>query len=137
MILRRIESDNATRAALEKHLLTIPKAEAGKWHMFRTVFSSTNSSTASYINLMTYKDAKTGKFNIYNIQLSNSFKLAQNVLVVRSSKSLDGAFTKETERIESRPVEVTETDLKQVLDFFDLVAMQKFINQFGGQRALE
>ena len=137
MILRRIESDSATRAALEKHLLTIPKAEAGKWHMFRTVFSSTNSSTASYINLMTYKDAKTGKFNIYNIQLSNSFKLAQNVLVVRTSKSLDGAFTKETERIESRPVEVTETDLKQVLDFFDLVAMQKFINQFAGQRALE
>jgi len=136
MVLRRVNSDNATRAALEKHLNNIPNAEANKWHMFRTIFSSTNSSSASYINLMIYKDGNTGKFKIFNIQLSNSFKLAQNVLVVRTSQSMDGAFTSQTERIETRPKEVTETDLKQVLDFFDLIAMEKFIRQFGGVPAL-
>ena len=129
MILERTNLDNNTRAALEKHLLKISEAEAGKWHLFRTIFSSTNSSSASYMCLMTYKDGN--KFKIYTVQLSRSFKLAQNVLIIRTSQSQEKGFYEQKERIETVPTEVTEEDLKQVIDFFDLIAMEKFLKQYG------
>jgi hypothetical protein len=46
--------------------------------------------------------------------MSNSFKLAQDVLIVRNSQSKDGDyFSEETERIERIPKDdVTEDDLK-------------------------
>ena len=67
--------------------------------------------------------------------MSNSFKLAQNVLIVRNSQSKDGDFfSEETERIERIPKgKVTEDDLKEILDFFDLIAFEKFLKQFGNQ----
>ena len=67
--------------------------------------------------------------------MSNSFKLAQDVLIVRNSQSKDGDyFSEETERIERIPKDqVTEDDLKEILDFFDLIAFEKFLKQFGNQ----
>ena len=67
--------------------------------------------------------------------MSNSFKLAQNVLIVRNSQSKDGDyFSEETERIERIPKDkVTEDDLKEILDFFDIIAFEKFLKQFGNQ----
>jgi len=71
--------------------------------------------------------------------MSNSFKLAHDVLIVRNSQSKDGDyFSEETERIERIPKDdVTEDDLKQILDFFDLIAFDRFLKQFGNQLALE
>jgi hypothetical protein len=85
-LVRRLVVDNSTKAEVQKYLEKIPEAEAGKWNMFRTVFSSTNSSSANYLCLMSYK-TEEGKYKIYTIQLSNSFKLAQRVLIVRNSQS--------------------------------------------------
>ena len=71
--------------------------------------------------------------------MSNSFKLAHDVLIVRNSQSKDGDyFSEETERIERIPKDdVTEDDLKQILDFFDLIAFDRFLKQFGNQLTLE
>jgi hypothetical protein len=110
----------------------IPQAEAGKWNMFRTIYSNANSTEASYLCLMTFKTFD-GKYKIYNIQMSNSFQLAHDVLIVRNSQSKDGEmFSEETERIDRIPKDnVTADDLKQILDFFDLIAFNKFLNMFG------
>jgi hypothetical protein len=71
--------------------------------------------------------------------MSNSFKLAQDVLIVRNSQSKNGDyFSEETERIEKIPKnDVTEDDLKQILDFFDIIAFDRFLKQFGNQLSLE
>ena len=71
--------------------------------------------------------------------MSNSFKLAQDVLIVRNSQSKDGDyFSEETERIERIPKDdVTVDDLKQILDFFDLIAFDRFLKQFGNTISLE
>ena len=116
----------------------IPQAEEGKWNMFRTIYSQEKSTNANYLCLMTYK-THDGKYKIYNIQMSNSFKLAQDVLIVRNSQSKDGDyFSEETERIERIPKDdVTEDDLKQILDFFDIIAFDRFLKQFGNQLSLE
>ena len=52
---------------------------------------------------------------------------------MRNSQSKDGElFQKQTEVIDRIPKgEVTPEDLKQVLDFFDLIAFNKFITMFG------
>jgi len=136
-VVKRIKADNATKAAVQKYIDMIPTAEAGKWNMFRTIFSQDKSSDANYLCLMTYKVPETGKYKIYNIQMQNSFKLAYDVLIVRNSQSQDGDFfSEETEKIERIPKgNVTEDDLKQILDFFDLIAFDRFLKQFGDQAA--
>ena len=134
--MRKIKGDEATKEGVHKYLLEIPSQEPGKWNMFRSIYSVTNSTDAYYMCLMSYKTPGTNKFKIYNIQMNNSFKLAQNVLIVRNSQSKDGEFfSRQEERIERiDKTEVSEDDLKQVLDFFDMIAMNKFVKQFGNMQ---
>ncbi len=138
-VVKRLKADNETKTEVKNYIEMIPSAEAGKWNMFRTIFSLDNSTQANYMCIMSYK-TKEGKYKIYNIQMSNSFKLAQDVLIVRNSQSKDGDyFSEETENIERIPKDdVTEDDLKQIMDFFDLIAFDRFLKQFGNdQMALE
>ncbi len=71
-VTKRIKGDNATKAAVEKYISMIPEAEAGKWNMFRTIYSVENSTQAYYVCIMTFRNLEN-KYKIYNIQMSNSF----------------------------------------------------------------
>ena len=105
--------------------------------MFRTMYNVNQVSNANYICLMTFQD-ENGKFSIYTVQMKNSFQVAPDILIVRDSKSSwGGLFKKSTERIERIPHAMTPVDLQQLLDYFDLVAFDRFMKLFNKKTVLE
>jgi hypothetical protein len=80
---------------------------------------------------MTYIN-EDNKYSIYTVQMKNSFEIAPDILIVRDSKSSWGGLFKEsTERIERIPHSMTPVDLQQMLDYFDLVAFDRFMKLFN------
>ena len=105
--------------------------------MFRTMYNVNQVSNANYICLMTFQD-ENGKLSIYSVQMKNSFEVAPDILIVRDSKSSwGGIFKQSNERIERIPHAMTPVDLQQLLDYFDLVAFDRFMKLFNKKPALE
>jgi hypothetical protein len=70
--------------------------------------------------------------------MKNSFEFAPDILIVRDSKSSwGGLFKKSNERIERIPHSMTPVDLQQLLDYFDLVAFDRFMKLFNKKTVLE
>lgn len=70
--------------------------------------------------------------------MRNSFKVAPDILIVRSSKSSwGGLFSKSSERVERIPHSMTPQDLQQLLDYFDLIAFNRFMKLFGKTAKIE
>ncbi len=76
---------------------------------------------------MTYRTA-ADKLKIYQYQMSQDFEFSEDVLVIRNSFTThDGKFSKEEEKIEHVPHKVSQDDIKQVLNFFDIVMYKRFL----------
>jgi len=85
---------------------------------------------------MTFQD-KNGKFSIYIVLMKNSFEVSPDILIMRDSKSSwGGLFKKSNERIERIPHSMTPLDLQQLLDYFDLVAFERFMKLFNKKTEL-
>jgi hypothetical protein len=131
LILNKLKVNNDTKNEVKGYLDMVPDQKVEEWNMFRTIFSVENSNNANYLCLMTYLNANN-KLNVYMVQMSQNFELAQDVLVIRNSYTTeDGKFSFEQESIEHVPHEVTETDLQQILDFFDIITFKRFMKQLG------
>jgi hypothetical protein len=64
--------------------------------------------------------------------MKNSFKVAPDILILRNSRSsLGGLFSSSTEKVVRVPHAMTPDDLQQLLDYFDLIAMRRFMKLFG------
>lgn len=86
---------------------------------------------------MTYID-ENGKYSIYSAQMKNSFVIAPDILILRESKSSwGGLFSKSGEKIYQIPHTMTPVDLQQLLDYFDLVAFDRFMKLFGKKTIVE
>ena len=63
--------------------------------------------------------------------MNNNFEIAPDLLIMRDSKSiLGGMFGSSRERIERVPHSMTPDDLQEMLDFFDLIAFERFMKLF-------
>jgi hypothetical protein len=106
-------------------------AKANTWNMYRTMYSVHNSSDANYFCLMTNRNDQNN-FDVYMVQMSNSFKLEPDLLVIRNSTSeLGGLFSDSTENVYKTPHTLTKNDLKTLLDYFDLISYNSFMKYFG------
>jgi trans-2-enoyl-CoA reductase len=64
--------------------------------------------------------------------MKNSFKVAPDLLILRNSKSsFGGLFSSTSEKVVKIPHAMTPEDLQQLLDYFDLIAMNRFMKLFG------
>jgi hypothetical protein len=80
---------------------------------------------------MTYINEEN-KYSIYQVQMKNSFEIAPDILIMRDSKSsFGGMFKKTSERVERIPHAMTPLDLQQMVDYFDLVAFDRFMKLFN------
>ena len=85
---------------------------------------------------MTFRD-ENEMYSIYTVQMKNSFEIAPDILIMRDSKTtLGGIFKISSERVERVPHSMTPVDLQQMLDYFDLVAFDRFIKIFN-RKAVE
>lgn len=109
----------------------VPFTEIGQWNMMRTMYNADQVSNANYICLMTFRD-ENEKYSIYTVQMKNSFEIAPDILILRDSKSsFGGLFSMTSERVERIPHAMTPVDLQQMLDYFDLVAFDRFMKLFN------
>ena len=70
--------------------------------------------------------------------MKNSFEVAPDILIIRDSKSSwGGLFSESKERIERIPHAMTPVDMQQLLDYFDLVAFDRFMKLFNKKTVLE
>jgi hypothetical protein len=72
--------------------------------MMRSMFNADSDSAASYYCLMTYVD--NNKMSVYEVSIENTFKIAPDILVLRSSSSVFG-FSKSETSIEEIPHAMT------------------------------
>jgi hypothetical protein len=132
-----LDVDHQTASKIQEYLEMVPFTDIGQWNMFRSMYNVNQVSNANYICLMTFQD-ENGKFSIYTVQMRNSFEVAPDILIVRDSKSSwGGLFKQSKERIERIPHAMTPVDLQQLLDYFDLVAFDRFMKLFNKQTVLE
>lgn len=67
-----------------------------------------------------------GNFNFFVADTISNFKLSPDLLVVRTTTSIDGVLVSEKDKIESNPHNVTESDLGTILDSFDVSTFDRF-----------
>lgn len=136
-LVNGFDVDATTRAKLQEYMQMVPFTDIGQWNMFRSMYNVNKVSNANYICMMTFQD-ENNKFSVYTVQMRNSFEIAPDILIVRDSKSSWGGLFKETkERVERIPHAMTPVDLQQLLDYFDLVAFDRFMKLFNKPTALE
>ena len=130
-LVNGLDVDEETRKKVKEYMFMVPFTEIGQWNMMRTMFNVNQVSNANYLCLMTYIN-EDNKYSIYTVQMKNSFEIAPDILIVRDSKSSwGGLFSESTERIERIPHAMTPVDLQQMLDYFDLVAFDRFMKLFN------
>jgi hypothetical protein len=82
---------------------------------------------------MSYRDDQDN-ISLYVFVMQNSFDLAPDLLIMRSShSSWGGLFSSSDEHIERVPHNLTPVDLQTLLDYFDLIAFDRFMKYFGQQ----
>ena len=123
--------DEVNRGKIREYLDFVPYTDVGQWNMMRSMYNANAQSDANYICLMTYRDEQD-RISVYTVNMNNSFQVAPDILIVRNSKSSwGGLFSKSTERVERIPHAMTPQDLQQLLDYFDLIAFNRFMKLFG------
>ena len=136
-LVQGLDVDHQTSSKIQEYLEMVPFTDIGQWNMFRSMYNVNQVSNANYICLMTFQD-ENGKFSIYTVQMKNSFEVAPDILIVRDSKSSwGGLFKQSKERIERIPHAMTPVDIQQLLDYFDLVAFDRFMKLFNKKTMLE
>ena len=104
--------------------------ESNVWNMMRTIFNVKEVSKANYFNIMSYINDE-GLYSLYIVEMNNNFEIAPDILIMKDSKSiLGGMFGSSRERIERIPHAMTPEDLQQMLDYFDIIAFDRFIKLF-------
>lgn len=97
------------------------------------MYSAANTSETNYLCILVSRSSES-KISIYIAILQNSFELAPDLLILKSSKSSwGGLFKKETAKVVEVPHILSPGDLDTLCDFFDLIAMQRFMDHFKTQ----
>ncbi|TNV82010.1 hypothetical protein FGO68_gene7730 [Halteria grandinella] len=130
----------ANRHIPVKHLANIKEffelteyMDFGTWQSYRAMYSATNTSETNYLCILASRSSET-KISIYMAILQNSFELAPDLLILKSSKSSwGGLFKKTSTKIVEVPHLLSPDDLDTLCDFFDLIAMQRFMDHFQRQ----
>jgi hypothetical protein len=104
--------------------------DIGIWNMYRVLYSVDSSSDASYLCILTSRVSDT-KISVYMSLMQNNFEVAPDMLILKSSKSSwGGLFSSDSVKIVETPHIMGPEDLQVLLDFFDLIAMQRFMDHF-------
>lgn len=115
----------------------VPNADSGRWNMERTMYKVNKVSNANYFAIMYYID-DNGKYSLYTVQMKNSFNIAPEILIVRESKSsFGGLFGSKSDKIITFPRSMTPVDLQQLMDYFDMVAFERFMKLFNQNIAID
>ena len=123
--------DGASKDKVREFLDFAPFTEVGQWNMMRSMYNANKKSAANYVCLMTYRDEQN-RMSIYIANMKNSFQVAPDLLILRSSRSsFGGLFSSSSERVVRVPHVLTPQDLQQLLDYFDLIALNRFMKLFG------
>jgi len=135
--LTALKVDAANKQKIQEFLEFAPFTEVGNWNMMRSMYSAKKQSDAQYVCLMTYRDEQN-RMSVYQVNMKNKFKVAPDILILRSSKSsFGGLFSSSSEKVVKVPHSMTPQDLQQLLDYFDLIAMKRFMRLFGQAEALD
>ena len=130
-MLSALNVDAANKQKIQEFLEFAPFTDVGNWNMMRSMYSASSQSDANYICLMTYRD-ELNRISVYQVNMKNSFKVAPDLLIVRNSRSsFGGLFSSTSEKVVKIPHAMTPEDLQQLLDYFDLIAMNRFMKLFG------
>jgi hypothetical protein len=108
------------------------------WNNFRNVFSLDNTGSCKSVNIMVTHNTEKDTFSFLIADIKQSFKLAQDILVYRNSKStFGGLFKSQKDEIKKVDHKLTTDDMKTLLDFFDVITITKFKNYFGSKAAVQ
>lgn len=101
--------------------------DANAWQMFRTIYSQDEGGNCKYICILSQK-TDAGNFNFFVANMQASFKLTPDLLVIRKSTSyLGGLFSSSQDEIKKSPHNLKPDDLSTLLDYFDLIAFDRFM----------
>lgn len=130
-LLNSLNVDAKNKQKIQEFLEFAPFTSVGNWNMMRSMYSANSQSDANYICLMTYRDEQD-RISVYQVNMKNSFKVAPDILILRESKSSWGGLFKSTsQKVVFVPHAMTPEDLQQLLDYFDLIALNRFMKLFG------
>jgi hypothetical protein len=119
--------------------MTIAQYSSGDaWNNFRNVFSPDSTGDCKSINIMITHNTEKNTFSFLIADIKQKFTLAPDVVVYRTSKStFGGLFQSQTDTIKYVPHTLTADEMKTLLDFFDVITIEKFKDYFGSQAAVK
>jgi len=120
------------RKDLKNVLEEIQWADSNEWQCFNIVFSTGAGGQVKTAALMANHDDKNAKYNFVFTDITASFELGDDLLIINKSKSiLGGIYSDSSDKIVHVPRNLTPEDIKTVMSFFQLVTMKNIADNLG------
>lgn len=117
-------------AADVKSVLTFEQDLGGQAAMLQDFIFSDSKGKTKYFSVLWTRDDFTGKYSVFVADVKATFTLASDIYIWQKTKSKFGGLrTSDKQYLETRPHNVTPDEAKLLLNFFDMIAVEKF-NQF-------
>jgi hypothetical protein len=101
--------------------------DASSWTNFQSFLRSDNEGGSKTAQIFFNKDEATNKYNVFVTDTKADFKVADDVYVMKRSKSrMGGMFEKEEIIYKRQSHTITAEDAEVLMTFFDVIALKKF-----------
>lgn len=109
----------------------ILNSEDNEWKWFNFIFSANNES-CKYITILGHYDKEAEKADLIIGEITAKFELAANLLIIEErTSSQGGAYTDSNIKIEEKPTNINEEDIKASVLFFKIVCIKAIANFIG------
>ncbi len=108
-------------------LMTVLESD-GEWKVFKFIFSDkkfkSDGGKLGYM-LILVQLLKTNEINFISIKTASEFEMFPDIVIIKKTTTVDGEVVKEETIVKEEEKKMKEEDLKNLLNYFELVALKK------------
>ena len=120
-----MDVDKDIKQGVKDFIDTVPLSEMNIWTSHKVFYSANSSSYGNYLVFMTYK-SDDGLMRVYTARIRTDFVLGPDIYILSSSKSSSLGLKTKSQYLYTTPHKMTEEDAKIILNYFDMVVMDRF-----------
>jgi len=118
--------------ALSDVIEEIQWADDNIWQCNNVIFSTGVGGQVKMAAVLAHHDDKNQKYDFVLTDITATFELGDDILIVNKSKSvLGGIYESDEDKIVHVPRNITPEDIKAVMSFFQIVSMKTIAENLG------
>ena len=131
LIERRLEVPQDKRNYISSVLESIEWSDTNSWANFDIAFSIQNGADVKFASIFSNR-GPNDRFNFVITEVNATFELAPDLIIITEKLSiLGGLWSQQTFEVEKVPRNVSQEDIENVFNFFQLIVYKQVASQFG------